>query len=251
VPSPGGANTQRNVKHLNIANIHVSVGPSIIIEHYDGTTYEQLISVTLLPSDTLVLDSTGRWTHRDWQGAEYTYAGPPVATLGIANTLAETMPRELCAEVNSTIPTASGKLWLQLIYLYAGQVINNIAFMSATTGAVAPTNYRAGIFDYANRALLAQTADQLTTTWAANTLKIIPLTASYKVPYNGVYYLGLYMVAGTIITMKGGTARTGGQLAALAPVLCGDSSSGLTTALPNPASGISASASTLWAAVTS
>jgi hypothetical protein len=159
------------------------------------------------------------------------------------------MPRELCPEVNSTVPTASGTLWLQAIYLKAGQLISNIILSSATTAAGTPTNARAGLFDLATRALLAETANQTTTAWAANTVKTLALTTPYRVPTSGLYYIGFYMTATTIITMKGGTAKTGAQLAGTAPILGGASSTGLTTAMPNPAAAITAGTASLYAAV--
>lgn len=248
VGSPG-ASTQRNVKHLNITNAHATVSCQVTVQHFDGTNSEDLMGVTLLPGENLVFDASGNWTHHDVQGAEYAYAGPPVANLGITGTLAETMPRETCPEVNSTIPTASGTLWLQAIYLKAGQLVSNIILSSATTAAGTPTAGRAGLFDLATRAKLAETADQTSTAWAANTVKTLALTTPYRVPTSGLYYIGFYMTATTIITMKGGTAKSASQLAGTAPILGGASSTGLTTALPNPAAAITASTASLYAAV--
>jgi hypothetical protein len=248
VGSPASG-VQRNVKHLNITNNHATASCQVEVDHTDGTNPVELFGVTLLPGENLVFDATGNWTHHDTQGGEYTYQGPPVANLGITGTIAETMPRELCPEVNSTVPTASGTLWLQAIYLKAGQLISNIILSSATTAAGTPTNARAGLFDLATRALLAETANQTTTAWAANTVKTLALTTPYRVPTSGLYYIGFYMTATTIITMKGGTAKTGAQLAGTAPILGGASSTGLTTAMPNPAAAITAGTASLYAAV--
>jgi hypothetical protein len=248
VGSPA-ASTQRNVKHLNITNAHATVATQVTVQHFDGTTSEDLMSVTLLPGENLVLDAEGSWTHHDAQGGEYSYTVPARPNLGITGTIAETMPRELCPEVNSTVPSASGTLFMQAIYLTAGQVINNIILSSGTTAAGTPTNYAAGIFDGTTRNLLANTANQTTTAWAANTVKTIPLTAAFRVPTSGLYYIGFYMTATTIITMKGGTARTGGQLAGTAPIISGTSSTGLTTALPNPAAALTSSTASMYAAV--
>jgi len=247
VPSPTGT-VDRNVKHLNITNNHATVATSVLVEHYDGTTYEPLMGVTLLPGENLVFGATGEWRHHDPQGAEYSYNIPLKVNLGIAGTQAETMPRELCTETNSVVPTASGTLWMQAIYLYAGQVLNNIILSSATTAAGTPTNAIAGIYDAA-RNKVAETADQLTTAWAANTTKTLGLTAAYRVPTSGLYYIGFYMKASTIITMKGTTARTANQLAGAAPILQGTSTTGLTTSLPATAAAITVSNASLYAAV--
>lgn len=74
VGSPA-ASTARNVKHLNIANNHVSVSCTVTVDHTDGTNPVELISVILLPGENLIFSEEGRWTHRDWNGAEYPQAG--------------------------------------------------------------------------------------------------------------------------------------------------------------------------------
>jgi len=74
VPSPG-ASTQRNVKHLNITNDHASATCSVTIEHFDGTTAEELIAVILLPGENMVFGEDGRWAHYDANGATYPPAG--------------------------------------------------------------------------------------------------------------------------------------------------------------------------------
>jgi hypothetical protein len=243
-----GASTQRNVKHLNITNAHATVATQVTVQHFDGTTSEDLMGVTLLPGENLVFDQEGNWVHHDVQGGEYTYAGPPTANLGMTGVLAETMPREICPEVNATIPTASGTLFMQAIYLKAGQLVSNIIVSSATTAAGTPTNGFAALYDSA-RNLLAQSANQTTTAWAANTVKTLAMTTPYRIPTSGLYYIGFMMAATTIITMKGGTAKTGGQLASQVPILHGTSSTGLTTSLPNPAAAITGGLVTLYAAV--
>lgn len=70
-----GSSVQRNVKHLNITNDHASQSCVITVEHYDGTTAEELISVTLLSGENMVLGEDGRWTHYDANGAVYPPAG--------------------------------------------------------------------------------------------------------------------------------------------------------------------------------
>lgn len=248
VGSPG-ASTQRNVKHLNITNNHASASTQVTVQHFDGTNSEDLMGVTLLAGENLVLSETGCWQHHDVQGGLYSYSVPAAANLGMTGVLAETMPREICPEVNTTVPTASGTLFMQAIYLTAGQLVSNIIVSSATTAAGTPTAGRVGLYS-ASRALLAQSADQTTTAWAANTVKTLPMITPYRVPTSGLYYIGFYMTATTVITMKGGTAKTGGQLASQTPILHGTSSTGLTTALPDPAGAITGGLVSIYAAVT-
>lgn len=244
-----GASTQRNIKLLDITNTHATVSTQVTVNHTDGTNVSDLMGVTLLPGENLLFDSEGSWHHHDAQGAEYAYAVPAAPNLGITGTLAETMPRNTCPEVNTAAPTASGTLFLQAIYLTAGQLVSNITISSATTAAGTPTNYFFALYD-GSRNLMAQSANQTTTAWAANTVKTLAMTSAYRVPTSGLYYIGIMMTATTVITTKGGTARTGGQLASTAPILSGASTTGITTALPNPAAAITAnSLLSIYAAV--
>jgi hypothetical protein len=247
VASPA-ASTQRNIKHINIENSHATASTQVTVQHFDGTNSIDLIGVTLLAGETLTFDETGNWKHRDVQGAEYTYNVPSRGVLGMTGIFAETMPRETCPEVNTVAPTASGTLFMQAIYLYAGQLVSNITVSSATTAAGTPTGGRVGLYS-ANRALLATSADQTTTAWAANTVKTLAMTTPYRVPTSGLYYIGFYMTATTVITMKGGTAKTGGQLASSVPILHGTSTTGLTTTLPDPAAAITGGLVTIYAGV--
>ena len=241
------ASTQRNVKALYIHNTHATVASTVLIQHFDGTTSVDLVNCTLLPDEHLNLNENGSWVHRTGTLAEYTYQPPAKANLGITGTLAETIPREICPEVNTTAP-ASGTLGMMLIYLTAGQLISNITMSSATTAAGTPTNYFFALYD-ANRNLLAQSANQTTTAWPANTVKTLAMTTPYRIPTSGPYYIGYMMTATTVATLKGGTARTGGQLANSAPIIYGTSTTGLTTSLPATAAAITGTTASLYASV--
>lgn len=249
VGSPA-ASTQRSVRHINITNAHASATTTVTVQHYDGTTSEDLMGVSLLPGENLVFTAEGEWRHHNAAGAEYSYTPAVVANLGRDGTLAETIPRQCCNEANVSM-AASGTLNLQLIYLYAGQTVANITISSATTAAGTPTHYWFALYDYSTRNLLASSADQTSTAWAANTVKTLAMSTPYVVPVTGLYYIGYVMVATTVPTIKGQTV-TGGQLAMSVPILHGPSSTGITTALPNPAAAISGTGNTasFYAAVT-
>lgn len=247
VGSPG-ASTQRNVRALYIHNTHATVSTTVLVQHFDGTNNVDLVNCLLLPDEHLNLNENGVWVHRDAQLGSYQYVTPAKPNLGPTGTLAETMPRETCPEVNTAAPTASGTLFLNAIYLTAGQLVSNITISSATTAANTPTNYFFALYSAA-RALLAQSANQTTTAWAANTVKTLAMTTPYRVPTSGLYYIGIMMTATAVITTKGGTAKTGGQLASTVPILHGASTTGLTTALPNPAGAITGGLVSIYAAV--
>ena len=244
--SPAAA-TQRNVKAIYIHNASATVSTTVTVQHFDGTVSVDLVNCTLLPDEHLNLNENGSWVHRSATLAEYTYQPPADANLGISGTLAESMPREICPEVNTTA-AATGVLNMQLIYLTAGQLISNITLASATTAAGTPTNYFFALYD-GNRNLLAQSANQTTTAWPANTVKTLAMTSPFRVQVSGAYYIGYFMTATTVATLKGGTARTGGQLANTAPIIYGTSTTGLTTALPNPAAAITGTTASLYASV--
>lgn len=243
-PSSG---VQRNIKSGSITNNSGSVSNQITVQDFDGTTSSDLFTCLLLPGERAVLDELGVWHHYDAQGGEYTYAGPSYGNLGATGTLAETMARELCPEINTTAG-ASGTLFLQAIYLKAGTLVSNITVWSATTAAATTSNLFFALYD-GSRNLLAQSANQGAYTWAANSKKTLAMTTAYRVTVSGVYYIGVLQVATTIATLKGGTAKTGGQLAADAPILQGTSSTGLTTSLPNPAAAITGGTASIYAAV--
>jgi hypothetical protein len=244
-PSSG---KRRTVKNVGITNNHASVASQVEVEIYDGTTNAvELIGVTLLPGENLkFLPETG-WLHFDTQGGVYTYTPPINQNLGESGVIAETMPRELCPEVNTTGP-ASGTLGMIAIKLRAGDLVSSIDLWSATTASGTPTNQMVGLYD-ANRNLLAQAANKTTEAWAANSKKNFAMTTAYRVPVTGQYYIGFFTTATTVNTWKGGTARTGGQLGGAAPILYGTSNTGLTTALPNPANAITSSTAFIYAAV--
>ena len=246
VGSPA-ASTQRNIRMLAISNNHASSSCVITVQHFDGTTSIDLRTVTLMAGENLLLTEEGERFHYDAAGAVYTYQVPADSNLGATGVIAETMPRETCPEVNTTVG-ATGTLFLNAIYLTANQLVSNISLCGATTAAGTPTNYRAGLYNGA-RALLATSADQTTTAFAANTYRTFAMTTPYRVPTSGLYYIGYYMVATTVATLKGGTAKTGGQLGATVPILHGTSSTGLTTTLPDPAAAITTGTASIYAAV--
>ena len=235
VPSPTSGK-QRNVGKVNVTNNHATQSTRVTVEHFDGTTAIPLMGVTLLPGENLVFMETGEWRHFEAQGAAYIYTPSAPGNLGLAGALAETLPRELCAEEERAVPSASGTIWMQAIYLYAGQVLNNIILCSSGTAAGTPTNWAAGIYtadDFPeDQRLLARTADQLTASFAANTVKTLPLTAPFRVPKTDLYYLVFLMLATTIVTLKSGQVAQSTALRFRLTPVAGTSGSGYTDLTP-------------------
>lgn len=165
----------------------------------------------------------------------------------LSGALYETFDRNLCDEVNTSL-LSSGRLSLAAIYLPAGTTINSISFWSATTAAGTPTNQLFGLFDSSYN-LLRSSANDTTTAWAANSRKTLALTSAFTTTYSGIHYLGIMVTATTVPTIKGNTAKVGGQLNAGAPTMGGTSTTGLTTALPATAAAPATVTTSFWGCV--
>jgi len=245
------ATIQRNVRGIYVTNKHASASVQVTIQHFDGTNSADLMGVTLLAGENLVFNEEGDWHHHDAQGAEYM---PSVTNkdfgmvYGIAGTVAETLPRHIITNANLSA-LVSGALFLQAIYLQAGQLISNICLFSGATAAGTPTNGFFALYDI-NRSLLAQSANFTTEAWPATTLKTKALTAQYKVPTSGLYYVGIMITATTVPTLAGMVVNTSSALANVPPILHGNGSTGLTTTLPATSSAIGATINAVWAALT-
>lgn len=165
----------------------------------------------------------------------------------LSGALYETFDRDLCDEVNTSL-LSSGRLSLQAIYIPAGVTINSISFWSATTAGATLTNQLFGLYDN-NLNLLRSSVNDTSTAWAANSRKTLALTSAFTTTYSGLYYLGIMVTATTVPTIKGNTAKTGGQLNAGAPPMGGTSNTGLTTALPATANAPGTVTTSFWGCV--
>lgn len=165
----------------------------------------------------------------------------------LTGALYETFDRDLCDEVNSAV-LSTGRLSLQAIWLPANTTISSISFWSATTAAGTPTNQLFGLYDI-NLNLLRSSTNDTTTAWAANSKKTLSLTSSFTTTYSGLHYLGCMVTATTVPTLKGNTAKVGGQLGAAAPSMGGTSTTGLTTALPATAAATGTVTTSFWGCV--
>jgi hypothetical protein len=101
------------------------------------------------------------------------------------------------------------------IYLAAGDVITNVSVRSGATAAGTPTNWWFALYDTsATPALLAQTADQTTTAWAAFTTKTVALATAQTITKSGVYWVGIHVKATTVPSLIGSIA--------VAPIVTGE-----------------------------
>jgi hypothetical protein len=170
-------------------------------------------------------------------GSERASADLALAPTG---TVAHTYPRAGARTINVGILT-SGTLHLTACYIPAGTVVTNISYMSAGTGATNPTNWWFGLYDSA-RLGLRLTADQTTTAWGSSTVKTVALSSAFTTTYSGLHYVGIMMAAATPITLHGVDA-TGTGPPSLAPILHGNSTTGLTAPpAPSAAGGVGGTA---------
>ncbi|MBL7487090.1 hypothetical protein [Frankia sp. AgW1.1] len=122
------------------------------------------------------------------------------------------------------------------IYLTKGTVVTNLTFVSGATAAGTPTNYWVALYsNAATPALLAQSADQTSTAWAAETALTLALSAPQTITTSGVYYAAIMVKATTPPTLAGvGRAGAGPSAAVIAgnAILAQTSGSSLTATAP-------------------
>lgn len=104
--------------------------------------------------------------------------------------------------VTDLAATATGVGILTPIYLVVGDIVTYLTFVSGNTAAGTPTNYWHALYDI-DGALLAQSADQLTAAWAANTAKKLALSSPVTAEYTGWYYAATSSTATTVQTLIG------------------------------------------------
>ncbi|MFE3578716.1 hypothetical protein [Streptomyces vinaceus] len=105
------------------------------------------------------------------------------------------------------VALATGVMTSVPIHLRAGDVITTVSVRSGATAAGTPTNYWVALYDSsATPALLAQSADQTSTAWAANTTKSLALSAPVTITRSGIYWVGIMVTATTPPTLLGACA---------------------------------------------
>lgn len=124
---------------------------------------------------------------------------------------------------------ATGVMTSVDLWLNEGDLVTNLTFVSAGTAAGTPTAWWFALYDTAG-ALMAQTADQTTTAWAADTAKTVALATAQRITKSGLYKAAINVTATTPPSLVGTVGAK--------PVLAGEanlsqtSGSGLTTTAP-------------------
>jgi hypothetical protein len=248
--SAPASSTQRQVKLVTILNTSATPNTVTVKKDISATEYD-LFYTTLQANENLTYIDGKGWTQYTATGQAYTANVTSPAPFNnqkvLTGALYETFDRDLCDEVNTAV-LSTGRLSLQAIYIPAGVTVTSISFWSATTAVATPTNQLFGLFD-GNLNLLRSSVNDTTTAWNANARKTLALTSTFTTTYAGLYYLGISVTAGTVPTLKGNTAKTGGQLGAGAPSMGGTSNTGLTTTLPATATAPALVTTSFWGCV--
>jgi len=155
------------------------------------------------------------------------------------DSLYETVPRSGCPSAALTAPT-SGTLRLSAIGLPSGLTVTTITFVSGSTALAVGSNQWFALFTSA-RVRLEVTNDDGATAWAASDDKTLTLANPVVTTYDGLYYLGLCVVATTMPTLTGITLASG-LSSVVAPILGGNSTAGLTNPASCPATAAAISA---------
>lgn len=160
-------------------------------------------------------------TNRDWL-----LAGSPTGTW-------RSSLRRL--EARSDISTlSSGVMMSAAIYLEAGDVVTNLTFKSGATAAGTPTAWWFALYsNAATPALLAQTADQTSTAWAADTTKTLALSTAQSISATGIYYASIMVAASTPPSILGGSLGRAGVVLSAEKQPAQVSGSSLTTTAPS------------------
>jgi hypothetical protein len=123
------------------------------------------------------------------------------------------------------------------LYLEKGDVVTNLTFLSGSTAAGTPTHWWFALYDTSTTpALIAQSADQTSTAWAADTVKTLALSAPHTVTSTGIYYAAVNVTATTPPSLSGVTldnAAGAGAVVTGMSVLAQTSATGLTDTAPS------------------
>src|SRR5262245_29708954 len=150
--------------------------------------------------------------------------------------LLETIPGRSTGASNNYTAT-SGLLMLAPLPapLLAGVKYSSISFLSAT-GGTATTHIWYCLVNGSTLKVLRSTKDDTGASWGGNNvLKTLELSSSYTPAADTCAYVGVCIVGSNVGTLRS-TPTLNTNMAGLTPVICGESSSGLTTPLADETS---------------
>jgi hypothetical protein len=144
-----------------------------------------------------------------------------------AGATAVTFPRLQAASASNTL--VSGTLYVMQIALPEGLPISGITMVTNTTAKSGGSHGWYVLLD-SGRAVRAVSADQTdaATTWGTASTPYPLAVGPYTTTYAGQFYLGFMCAASSMPKLTGATGPAAG-IEAASPVMCGSSSTGLTT----------------------
>lgn len=231
--------TANNLTVPTNATVAFPVGTTVHIEQIGAglTTIVAAGGVTLnVPGGVLTLGGqygNARLIKRatnTWDIGALTATMPVKSGLRPTGWLFSNWDRQGTPFVNNAV-LATGRLTLTAIDLPAGTPVTTIFATSGTTALSVGSNQWFALFDSA-RLKLCITADDTSTAWTAATVKSLTVTGGpFITTYSGLHYIGVMVTATTPPSLYccEGLNNT---LNALAPIIVGNSTTGLT----NPAS---------------
>jgi hypothetical protein len=206
--NPGGSATAL-VGFINLYNTGAS--PQTVSLYQGGTAAANQLCTLVIPAGGWAQYDNDGWTVFSASGLIVTGAALYASYPGTqTTTIATSVPPAVVGTATEAALT-SGQMTLVPMYIPAGQNIGHLVFISGTTAASTPTNWWFCLCDSA-RNLLATTANQTTTAWAASTLKSLAIAnvaagaaTSFTTTYSGIHYAGIMMTASTVVTLQGWT----------------------------------------------
>lgn len=147
----------------------------------------------------------------------------------------ESYDRTSGTTVNMAAALVSGTLMLWGFPAVAGRKLETVTFVSGTTALDTGTVQQAVVCD-SSRVGLAVSVDRTSSAWAADTAKTFTFTSGYTFVTSGFFYIGLLVVASTVPSLVGNSDAKQGA-AAIAPIIAGSSTTGLSAALSIPFTG--------------
>lgn len=151
--------------------------------------------------------------------------------IGPASAVAETMPRALGAS-SVTIATVSGTVYMDLVYIPANTVINNVNEVVGSTPSSNDVTINWGALCDSTRKVLAVSANATAQLTPAGFVNALALTGGFTTTFSGLYYVAYTIGATTTQPTLCGVTAVGTELAAIVPILSGTSSTAGTATPP-------------------
>lgn len=140
-------------------------------------------------------NALGFFNTQDPSSPDY-FRASNVPRFGLTDSAGDTGQVALVSAVMTSVP----------VFLHGGVTVTNVSLRSGATAANGPTAYWAALYSSdATPALLAQTADQGSAAWAANTTKTLALATPQKITKTGIYWVGVMVAASTAVPSLLGT----------------------------------------------